>query len=115
VTVSLKPEPWDEKQVDEVERLLKAFNGPEAVAAVMDVPESALDRLCERAFGLDFAHAKAKFSAVGKANLRSTLYEQAVDGNAKALDMLAREQLGMDPVGRRKAPQPKPKAPQLEL
>ena len=35
MTVSLKPEPWDEKQVDEVERLLKAFNGPEAVAAVM--------------------------------------------------------------------------------
>ena len=33
MTVSLKPEPWDEKQVDEVERLLKAFNGPEAVAA----------------------------------------------------------------------------------
>lgn len=114
MTVARKVEPWDEEQAAEVVTLLQSFNDKDAVAAVMDVPPSALDRLCEEAFGCDFEHAQAKNASIGRAKLRSTLYEQAVDGNAKALDMLAREQLNMDPVKRRTAPQQKPKV-QLEL
>lgn len=109
-----KPEPWTDEEADRVVRLLRSFNDRDSVAAVMDVPPSALDALCEGAFGCDFDHAMARNAAIGKAELRSTLYEQAIDGNAKALDMLAREQLDMDPVKRRTAPAKKPTV-QLEL
>lgn len=93
---------WDEQQADNVRGLLTQFNGAEEVCAVMGCEESQLDCLCIAAFHMDFATAKATFSAQGRAMVRRTLMQQALDGNMKALDMLAREQLGMGAVETRR-------------
>lgn len=109
-----KVTPWTPEESDKVLVLLRAFNDAEAVAAVMGVPVGDLDTLCREAFGADFESTSAKEQAVGRAELRRVLLEQALGGNAKALDMLARDQLNMDPVKRRTAAPKKP-AKQLEM
>lgn len=93
---------WDGQQADNVRGLLTQFNGAEEVCAVMGCEEGELDGLCLAAFSMDFATAKATFSAQGRAMVRRTLMQQALDGNMKALDMLAREQLGMGAVETRR-------------
>ena len=93
---------WDEHEADNVRGLLTQFNGAEEVCAVMGCEESQLDGLCLDAFQMDFATARATFSAQGRAMVRKTLMQQALDGNMKALDMLAREQLGMGAVETRR-------------
>ena len=93
---------WDEQQADNVRGLLTQFNGAEEVCAVMGCEESQLDGLCIASLHMDFATAKATFSAQGRAMVRRTLMQQALDGNIKALDMLAREQLGMGAVETRR-------------
>lgn len=93
---------WDEGQADNVRGLLTQFNGAEEVCAVMGCPEGDLDALCDAAFGMPFSEAKDTFSAQGRAMVRRTLMQQALDGNMKALDMLAREQLGMGAVETRR-------------
>ena len=109
-----KVTPWTEEEAGKVVKMLRSFNDADAVAAVMDVPVADLDTLCKEAFGSTFEEVRAKQSSVGRAELRGVLLDQALNGNAKALDMLAREQLDMDPVKRRTAAPKKP-AKQLEM
>ncbi len=87
---------WDEGQAKQVEGLLTAFNGDrETVCAVMDCADGDLDALCMDAFGIDFDACVHKFELIGKARLKSALFKSAEGGNAKAIDMLAREHLDM--------------------
>lgn len=94
---------WDDDQKQLVANLLTAFNGGEEICASLDCKPSELDRLCKAAFGEPFEAFKARCASIGRAKLKSSLMKAALDGNAKALDMLAREQLGMDPVAARRS------------
>ena len=89
---------WTDGDAEQVRGLLMQFNGPEEVCAVLGCAPADLDGLCVGAFGEPFEAARAKFAAIGRAMLRKELMVQAMNGNQKALDMLAREQLGMGPV-----------------
>ena len=92
---------WSSNDAEQVRGLLMQFNGPAEVCAVLDCEPADLDGLCLDAFGLDFEGAREKFACMGRAMLRKELMMQALNGNPKALDMLAREQLGMGPVEQR--------------
>lgn len=89
---------WSESDVEQVKGLLMQFSGTEEVCAVMECAPGDLDALSEAAFGEPFAGAQARFAAIGRALLRKELMAQALGGNPKAMDMLAREQLGIGPV-----------------
>ena len=92
---------WTDDDADQVRGLLMQFNGADEVCAVMDCEPADLDALCIGAFGGGFEETRAKFAAMGRAMLRKELMMQALNGNPKALDMMAREQLGMGPVEQR--------------
>lgn len=92
---------WSSQDAEQVRGLLMQFNGPEEVCAVLGCDQADLDELSIGAFGIGFAKAREKFAAMGRAMLRKELMMQALNGNPKALDMLAREQLGMGPVEQR--------------
>lgn len=98
-----RPDPWDAEQVKNVKGLLTTFCGDrETVCAVMDCARGDLDWLCRQAFGLTFAKAVEKFELVGKARIKSALFQAAEGGNAKALDIMCREHLDiLGPVERR--------------
>ena len=111
---------WSSQDAEQVRGLLMQFNGPDEVCAVLDCAPEELDGLCADAFGLDFESARDKFAAMGRAMLRKELMMQALGGNPKALDMLAREQLGMGPVEQRskqadEKPQAEVKVTPLEI
>ena len=89
---------WSPEDIEQVRGLLMQFNGAEEVCAVLGCDASDLDSLSAEAFGTGFEEARARFAAVGRAMLRKELMAQALGGNPKALDMLARDQLGMGPV-----------------
>lgn len=86
--------PWNEQEAAQVEGLLVQFNGAAEVCAVMKCDVADLDALCLDAFGMTFQTTKETFAAQGRALLRRSLFTQALEGNVKALDMLAREHLG---------------------
>lgn len=92
---------WSENDIEQARGLLMQFNGADEVCAVLDCKRDDLDKLCINAFGLDFEQSREKFAAIGRAMLRKELMTQAMSGNPKALDMLAREHLGMGPVEQR--------------
>lgn len=95
---------WTEEQARKARGLMEAFCGADEVAAAMDCRASELNALCRDAFGLSKSAALARFSAVGRARLRVTLMDEATSGNFRALDVLARSELGLGPVeSRRKA------------
>ena len=96
---------WSEAQAEKVRELLVAFNGPVEVCAVMGVDPSVLDELCVATFGHDFAATQATFAAQGRAMVRRRIFAQAMDGDARCIDMLARSQLGLGPVEQRRAAQ----------
>lgn len=89
---------WNEEQVAEVASLLRTFNGADEVCACLKCNPDDLDDLCIDAFGVPFTQAQMVFAAIGRAELRQVLMQQALDGNIKALDMLARAELGMGAV-----------------
>lgn len=86
---------WTKEQADQVEGLLVQFNGASEVCAVMGCDVTELDGLCMQAFGMSFERSREKFAAVGRALLRKALMQQAIETGGRALDMLAREQLGI--------------------
>lgn len=90
--------PWDEGEAEQVRGLLTQFNDAAEVCAVMGCDIADLDTLCIGAFGMSFELSKKTFAAQGRAMLRRSLMQQALEGNMKALDMLSREQLGMGAV-----------------
>ena len=93
---------WDEEQIKQVASLLMNFNGADEVCAMTETNPDDLDKNALGAFGCTFEQAKAAFAARGRAMLRDALMTQAMSGNTKALEMLAREQLGMGAVEIRK-------------
>lgn len=93
---------WTEEDVQQVVGLLTTFNGADEVCAVLGCAKDGLDALSHAAFGMPFADAEEVFHSQGRAMVRKALFDQAMDGSAKALEMLAREQLGMGPVETRK-------------
>lgn len=93
---------WTEQEAEQVQGLLTTFSGADEVCAVVDCDKADLDALCQDAFDMDFKCAQEHFAAQGRAMVRKALFEQALEGNAKAMDMLAREQLGLGPVETRK-------------
>lgn len=93
---------WTEEQAAEVANLLMHFNGSDEVCAVTETNPDDLDDNAIAAFGCNFEQAKTAFAARGRAMLRDALMAQAMSGNTKALEMLAREQLGMGAVEIRK-------------
>ena len=98
-----KAEYWDDSEAAKARDLMECFCSPAEVAATMGCEESDLNRLCLRAFGRTLATMRGRCADSGRAKLRKKLFAEAMDGNMKALDMLAREQLEMDPVARRTA------------
>lgn len=95
---------WDDEQRAQVEGLLTAFNGDrETVCAVMGCQDEDLDNICLETWGIDFEAAVHKFELIGRARLRSALFKSAVNGNAKAIDLLSREHLDMGATLTRKA------------
>lgn len=93
---------WTEEQAAEVANLLTHFNGADEVCAMTETSPDDLDENSLAAFGCNFEQAKTAFAARGRAALRDALMAQAMSGNTKALEMLAREQLGMGAVEIRK-------------
>ena len=93
---------WTNDQRATVAELLTQFNGADEVCAVTKCPPEELDDYALDAFGCTFEQARAVFSARGRANIRRALMTEAMSGNTKALEMLAREQLGMGAVEIRK-------------
>ena len=93
---------WTEDQAAEVANLLQHFNGADEVCAMTETSPDDLDANALAAFGCNFEQAKTAFAARGRAMLRDVLMAQAMSGNTKALEMLAREQLGMGAVEIRK-------------
>lgn len=93
---------WTEEEVQQVVGLLTTFNGADEVCAVTGCDKSELDEFSRAAFDMDFETAKEHHHAQGRAMVRKALFEQALEGSAKALDMLARDQLKMGPVETRK-------------
>ena len=93
---------WTEEQAAEVANLLTHFNGADEVCAMTETSPDDLDANALAAFGCNFEQAKTAFAARGRAMLRDALMAQAMSGNTKALEMLAREQLGMGAVEIRK-------------
>ncbi len=93
---------WTEDQAAQVASLLMHFNGADEVCAMLETSPDDLDANAQAAFGCNFEQAKVAFAARGRAMLRDALMAQAMSGNTKALEMLAREQLGMGAVEIRK-------------
>lgn len=93
---------WTDEQAAQVANLLTHFNGADEVCAMTETSPDDLDDNCRAAFGCTFEQAKVAFAARGRAQLRDALMAQAMSGNTKALEMLAREQLGMGAVEIRK-------------
>jgi hypothetical protein len=89
---------WSPDEVAQVATLLRTFNGADEVCACLKCNPDELDDLCIAAFGVPFEQAQTVFAAIGRAELRQVLMQQAIDGNMKALDMLARSELGMGAV-----------------
>ena len=89
---------WTKEQVADVAELLSTFCGADEVCAVTVCAPEDLDANTMAAFGCTFEQAKSVFAAQGRATLRRQLMDEATSGNMKALEMLAREQLGMGAV-----------------
>ena len=98
------PTPWTEDEAKKVEDILIKFNGPDSVCAVMGCNRDDLDYLCQQAFSEDFDHVYSRCRTVGETRLQCCLYDNALDGNMKAADMLARKYLDMKPGVRQGAP-----------
>ena len=99
------PEPWDEQQAEKVRELMVKFCGDkDTLCAVMGCRAADLPYLCQKAFGMNYVTALKTFELEGKAVLKMAYYDAAVeDKNSKALDLMAREHLGMlGPVERRR-------------
>ena len=100
-----RPEPWDYDQRQKAKALMTKFCGDrETVCAVMGCKASDLAWLCQQAFGMNYTTALRTFELEGKAILKMAYFDAAVDDkNSKALDLMAREHLGMlGPVERRR-------------
>lgn len=93
---------WSEAEAQQVAEMLTQFCTPAEVAASVGCEESDLEELALKAFELSFQEISDVYAAQGRALLRRSLFQQAMDGNIKAIDMLGREHLGLDPVERRK-------------
>ena len=94
--------PWTDAQAKDVEDILTCFNGADEVCAAMGCRKGDLNWLCRQAFGMTFKDAEQRFQTIGRSLLRRALFNAATDGNAKALDTLVREQLGMGPLEARR-------------
>lgn len=112
-----RPEPWTPQQIKQVEDMLTCFNGQEEVCAALDVKKDDLNWLCRQAFGKPFKEVEKRFHTVGKSLLRRAMFNSATEGNARALDTLAREQLGLGPVEsrRRTAEKSKPAVEEVDF
>jgi hypothetical protein len=89
---------WSPNEIAEVAGLLRTFNGADEVCACMKCSPDELDDLSFDAFGCGFEQAKTVFAAIGRSELRQVLMGKALEGDMKALDMLARAYLGMGAV-----------------
>ena len=89
---------WSDEEVTEVAGLLRTFNGADEVCACLNCSPDDLDDLCLDAFNVPFEQAQMVFAAIGRSELRQKLMNEALSGNTRALEMLAREQLGMGAV-----------------
>lgn len=111
----VRPEPWDETQTKQAVGVMTSFavSGDEGKATMCDVMECApidLDWLCKQAFGLTFTAARAKFERIGRARIRSAIFQAAEGGNTKMLELEARISgldTGTTPARRRAEPKPK--------
>ena len=100
-----RPDPWTDAEAAKAKKLMTKFCGDkETMCAAMGCRQSDLAWLCQQAFGLTYAAAREKFELEGKAILKMAYFDAAVkDKNSKALDLMAREHLGMlGPVERRR-------------
>ena len=99
------PEPWTEEEAAKARALMTKFCGDQdTICAVMGCKAEDIPWLCTKAFGKNYATALRTFELEGKAILRMAYFDAAVeDKNSKALDLMAREHLGMlGPVERRR-------------
>ena len=113
--MTARPEPWTEEQAKTVKDMLTCFNDAEEVCAALECRRSDLNWLCRQAFGEPFSAVRDRFHTVGRSLLRRAMFNAAIDGNAKALDTLAREQLGSDPIVARRKQAAKAKAEQAKV
>lgn len=93
---------WTQEEQEQVIAILTSFSGADEVCAVMECDPADLDRRCYQAFNAPFADVMERYHTVGRAKIRQALFDGAMNGNAKALDTLSREQLGTGPVETRK-------------
>ena len=111
----VRPEPWDETQTKQAEGVMTSFavsgeDGKATMCDVMGCAPSDLDWLCQQAFGLAFSKARAKYERIGRARIRSAIFQAAEGGNAKMLEIEARMSgLDMGPTQARRRAEPKPK------
>ena len=112
--MAARPQPWTEEQARTVENMLECFNDAEEVCAVMGCRKADLNWLCRQAFGVAFSVVRDKHHTIGRSLLRRAMFNAAIDGNAKALDTLAREHLGTGPVETRRRQAAKAKAEQAK-
>ncbi|MBR3653220.1 MAG: hypothetical protein IKN60_04630 [Bacteroidales bacterium] len=99
-----RPKPWGDDECEKVKELIESgVTEPETIAAVMGCRVSDLGWLCNQAFHLTLKETLRKFSLMGVARVRQALFKAAIeDRNSKALDMFAREMLGLGAVETRR-------------
>lgn len=100
-----RPDPWTEEQAEKVQAMMMKFAGDkETLCAAMGCKADDLAWLCQQAFGMNYATALNTYELQGRAILKMAYFDAAVeDKNSKALDLMAREHLGMlGPVERRR-------------
>lgn len=111
-----RPEPWDEAQKAQARGVMTAFatSGEDGRLIMCDVMECAprdLDWLCKEAFGLTFSKAREKYERVGKARIKSAIFQGAEGGNAKMLELASRiSGLYVETPRLKPGPKPRPKA-----
>lgn len=112
-----RPEPWSEKEAKQVEDMLTCFNGADEICCALNCRKDDLNWLCRQAFGKPFKDVEKRFRTVGQSLIRRAMFNAAMEGNAKCLDTLAREQLGIGPVEsrRRTAAKEQPAAEEVDF
>lgn len=95
---------WTDREIEQFKKLCSRFNSEADICDIMGVTDKTLVRLINKHLKeeitpgskahIPFDVAREHFAAEGRSSLRSKLFEMAMDGNERALMMLAENELG---------------------
>lgn len=97
-------EPWGEEDAERITELLVSGSGIDEVCAYTNQDEATVDARCRATFGEAFADYAARQGVIGNAMINKALFDAACAGNAKAMDIFARKNMGFNPLAPRDGP-----------